>query len=193
MVFPVSQKRIATLCFLGAPSSMTAPSPSACGGGAGGGLSDDVLSATLLEFDLEDWRAMPFASVEGKGGTAVVSFRRPFEAVVELLRGRVGDRLESLENGEMPCALDRMRSIYEGELESCFIDVETRESFVSWKRIDGGCRWMGRGGRMEVEIGREVQEGGGGRPKYWEASSWRCFGALDKPAPGLQGSQRPQL
>ena len=118
---------------------MTGPSPSACGGGAGGGLSDDVLLATLFEFDLEDWRAMPFASVEGKGGTAVVSFRSTLGAaavvvvVGELLKGRVGVRLVSLENGEMPCALDRMRSIYEGELESCFIDVETRESFVSWR------------------------------------------------------------
>lgn len=48
---------------------MTAPSPSSSGGGAGGGLSEDVLSATLLTvgFDVP-WREMPFASVEGKGG-----------------------------------------------------------------------------------------------------------------------------
>jgi hypothetical protein len=100
------------------------------------------LSATLLTFGLEDWRAMPWRSDDGKGGTFVVSLRRAFEAavvvvvvvvvVVELLRGRVGVRLESLESGEGPCALvlaqERMRSIYDGVLvEAFFIDVETRE------------------------------------------------------------------
>src|SRR5882724_86194 len=108
MAFPVSQKRIATLCFFGTPSSMTDPSPSTCGGGAGGGLSDDVLSATLFAVGFEDWRAMPCASVEGKGGTLVVSFRRAFTFEAGgLLRGRVGVRLESLESGEGPCALVR--------------------------------------------------------------------------------------
>jgi len=135
---------------------MTAPSPSACGGGAGGGLSDDVLSATLFAVGLEDWRAMPCASVEGKGGT--VSFRRAFtfEAVVELLRGRVGVRLELLESGEGPCALDlaqeRMRSIYESESdESFFIDVETRESFVSVEELMGVVPLEGRGGRGRLK------------------------------------------
>jgi hypothetical protein len=136
MLFPVSQKRIATLCFLGASSSMTGPCPSACGGGAGGGLSVDVLSATLFAVGLEDWRAMPCRSVEGKGGTFVVPLRRAFafEAVIELLKGRVGVRLESLESGEGPCALvlaqERMRSgIYDFESEAFFIDVETRKSW----------------------------------------------------------------
>lgn len=142
---------------------MTAPSPSACGGGAGGGLSDDVLSATLFAVGLEDWCAMPCASVEGKGGT--VSFRRAFtfEAVVELLRGRVGVRLELLESGEGPCALDlaqeRMRSIYESESdESFFIDVETRESFVSVEELmRGGAVGRAWGGEGEVEIGERCR------------------------------------
>jgi hypothetical protein len=37
MAFAVSQKRIVTLCFLGGSFSMTVPSTSASGGGAGGG------------------------------------------------------------------------------------------------------------------------------------------------------------
>jgi hypothetical protein len=37
MAFPVSQKRIATLCFLGGSLSMKIPSTSVSGGGAGGG------------------------------------------------------------------------------------------------------------------------------------------------------------
>ena len=102
---------------------MRGPCPSACEGGAGGGLLVDVLSATVFAVGLEDWRASPCASVEGKGGTSIVPFRTAcvfaVEAVVvvELLRGRVGVRLESLESGEGPCALvraqERMRSIYE--------------------------------------------------------------------------------
>jgi len=55
---------------------MIGPCPSACGGGAGGGWSDDVLSATLFAVGLEDWRATPWISVEGKGGRLVVSLRR---------------------------------------------------------------------------------------------------------------------
>ena len=126
MAFPVSQKRIATLCFLDASSSMRVPCPSACGGGAGGGLLVEVLSATWFAVGLEDWRARPCASVEGNGGTSAVPFRTAFAfasaveavVVVALLRGRVGVRLESLESGEGPCALvraqERMRSgIYE--------------------------------------------------------------------------------
>ncbi len=92
------------------------------------------MSATLLAFGLEDWRAVPCRSEDRKGGRLVESLRRPVEAVivVELLRGRVGVRLESLESGEGPCALvlaqERMRSIYDGVLVGAFfIDVETRE------------------------------------------------------------------
>jgi hypothetical protein len=54
-----------------------------------------------------------------------------------LVRGRVGDRLESLESEEGPCALDlaqkRMRSRYDSESdEAFFIDVETDTQ----KRVD---------------------------------------------------------
>ena len=75
-----------------------------------------------------------------------------------LLRGRVGVRLESLENGEGPCALvraqERMRSIYDGESgEAFFIDGETRENWSCPEEVEGG-RWKvvvvaadGRGGR----------------------------------------------
>ena len=121
MDFAVSQKRVATF-FLGFSSSMTAPSPSTCGGGAGGGLSVDVLSATLFAVGFEDWRARPLRSVEGKGGMLVGSWRAGVDVVPvccgsvrdEFVRGRVGGRLELWESGEGPCALvlaqERMRS-----------------------------------------------------------------------------------
>ena len=135
MDLAVSQKRVATF-FLGLSSSMTAPCPSTCGGGAGGGLSVDVLSAMLFAVGFEDWRARPLASVEGKGGMFVVSLRAGVvlvccESVRDgFVRGRVGGRLESLESGEGPCALvlaqERIRSRYDGESgEVFFIDVES--------------------------------------------------------------------
>jgi hypothetical protein len=138
MDLAVSQKRVATF-FLGFSSSMIVPSPSTCGGGAGGGLSVDVLSATLFAVGFEDWRARPWRSVEGKGGMLVGSLRAGtgvllvcWESVCGgFVRGRVGDRLESLESGEGPCALvlaqERMRSRYDSESgEVFFIDVESR-------------------------------------------------------------------
>lgn len=135
MFFPVNQNRTATFFFsLGFSSLTTAPSPSTCGGGAGGGLSVDVLSATLFAVGFDEWRARPCTSEEGKGGMLAVSFGRlgflvccVFEDEV-LLKGRVVDRLESLESGEGPCALvlaqERMRSKNDSESEEVFfIDV----------------------------------------------------------------------
>ena len=88
------------------------------------------------------------------------SLRRPFEAVVvvvvELLKGRVGGRLESLESGEGPCALvraqERMRSIYDGVLvEAFFIDVETRERWsCPWGVMGERCR-QARERELEIE------------------------------------------
>jgi hypothetical protein len=119
MDFAVSQKRVATF-FLGCSSSMTALSPSTCGGGAGGGLSVDVSSATLFAVGFEDWRARPLRSVEGKGGMLVGSLRAVCCGVSVrsgFVRGRVGGRLELWESGEGPCALvlaqERMRSRYD--------------------------------------------------------------------------------
>ena len=60
--------------FLGFAVSMTVLSPSASGGGAGGGLLVDVISATLFPVVFEDWLARPLMSVEGNGGTLVVAF-----------------------------------------------------------------------------------------------------------------------
>lgn len=70
-------------------------------------------------------------SVEGKGGTSVVSLlaveRVQFCWVIGsrgLVRGRVGGRLESAESGEGPCALafaqERMRSRYDSESGNAF-------------------------------------------------------------------------
>lgn len=81
MDLPVIQKRVAIFFFLGSPSSMTDPSASTCGGGAGGGLCADVLSATLFDVDFEGWRARLLMSVEGKGGMLLVSLW----AMVDLL------------------------------------------------------------------------------------------------------------
>lgn len=126
---------MATFFFsLGSLSFTTAPSPSACGGGAGGGLSVDVLSATLFAVGFDDWRTRPGTSEEGKGGILVGSFGRLGFLVCwvledeVLLKGRVVDRLESLESGEGPCALvraqERMRSKIDSESEEVFfIDV----------------------------------------------------------------------
>ena len=75
MDLAVSQNRIAIFFFAGFSSLfMTVPSPSTCGGGAGGGISDVVLSTVLFAVGFEDWRARPLTSVEGKGGMLVVSF-----------------------------------------------------------------------------------------------------------------------
>jgi hypothetical protein len=99
-------------------------------------------------------------SVEGKGGTLVVSFRGIeflvcWDPSVEgLLKGRVVDRLVSLESGEGPCALvlaqERMRSINESELgEVFFIDVELDTQRGG--RVFGDGRWLaGRGRRLRA-------------------------------------------
>lgn len=142
ILLPVSQKRMATFFFLGFSSFMTAPAPSTCGGGAGGGCSDDVLSATLLTVGFDDWRARPLMSVEGKGGMLVVSLRGVevllwVKELGGLLRGRVEDRLVSLESEVVPCALrpERMRSVMDGESgEVFFIDIRGNTS--------GKCFWV---------------------------------------------------
>jgi hypothetical protein len=171
MDLAVSQKRWATF-FLGVASSMIAPSPSTCGGGAGGGLSFDVLSATLLAvvFEvLEDWRGVPLRSVEGKGGIVLESWRvRLFICWLSvfggLVKGRVGARLVSLESGEGPCALvlaqERMRSVTDGESgEVFFIDME---SGTQRDGPEGGCRGdVGRWRAWDVEIVVGGQMGGG--------------------------------
>jgi hypothetical protein len=98
-------------------------------------------------------------SVEGKGGTLVVSFRGIevlvcWELVERLLKGRVVDRLVSVESGEGPCALvlaqERMRSINESELgEVFFIDVELDTQRGG--RVFGDGRWLvGRGSRLRA-------------------------------------------
>jgi hypothetical protein len=77
----------------------------------------------------------PLRSVEGKEGMFVVSLCGGEVLLLGcvfvggLLKGRVDGRLESLENGEGPCALvraqERIRSIYESKSgEAFFIDVE---------------------------------------------------------------------
>ena len=143
MDLAVSQKRRATFFGLAFSSLTTSPSPSTCGGGAGGGMSVDVLSATLLAVGFEGSRARPLRSDEGNGGMFVESFRRggiAFGGISWFLRGRVGVRLVSLESGEGPCALvlaqERMRSAIDSELgEVFFIDVEsdTQMGLVSWR------------------------------------------------------------
>lgn len=113
---------------------MTAPSPSTCGGGAGGGLSEDILSATLFDVGFEDFSVPPLSLVRG---TSPVSF---FFCVDEvLLMGRAEDRLDSAESGEGPCALvrahERTRSRYEGEsIEASFIDVNGEQLGSRWSR-----------------------------------------------------------
>src|SRR4051794_30221379 len=101
-----------TFFFLGvSPSFTTAPAPSTCGGGAGGGGLSDVLPAALFALGFDDWRARPCASEEGKGGMVVVSWGRlgvlPGCVWAEgvLLTGSVDER--SWESGELPCALVR--------------------------------------------------------------------------------------
>ena len=120
---------------------MTVPSPSTCGGGAGGGLSVEVLSATLLAVGFDAWRARPLASVEGKGGTSlefvgVASAAFTLVFVEVEFKARDGVLLVSAESGEGPCALvlaqERMRSRVESELgEVFFIDVAQRGRMVS--------------------------------------------------------------
>ena len=117
----------------------------------------------------------------------VESLRRPFEAVVvvvvELLKGRVGGRLESLESGEGPCALvraqERMRSIYDGVLvEAFFIDVETRERWsCPWGVMEERCQ-QARERELEIEERWRCQakEGASGRPAW--GSELLLLGAL---------------
>src|SRR5271167_3669434 len=91
---------------------MTGPCPSTCGGGAGGGTSVDVMSTALLAVGFDCWRARPLTSVEGKGGTFVVSvlpvktLPSCVEVPAELLKGRTKDRLESAVSEGGPCALE---------------------------------------------------------------------------------------
>ena len=122
-----SQNLIATFFFLGLSSlPMTAPGSSTCGGGAGGGALEDILSATLLDVVLDCPRT--FVEVKGSRGSSLEA-----ELLVGVLfrgstMGRVEGRFESLESGEGPCALvraqERMRSrdvLESGEV--FFIDV----------------------------------------------------------------------
>jgi hypothetical protein len=107
----------------------------------------------------------------------VESLRRPLEAVVavvvvvELLKGRVGGRLESLESGEGPCALvlaqERMRSIYDGVLvEAFFIDVETRERWsCPWGLMRKRCQ-QARGRELEIEERCQAKDGASGLPAW---------------------------
>jgi hypothetical protein len=108
----------------------------------------------LLTVGFEDWRARPLTSVEGKGGM-FGSFRGTevlLAVVVVWFRGRVGDRLVSLESEVVPCALkvERMRSVNDGESgEVFFIDVETKHEWEVFQDGSGGlvleleldCRW----------------------------------------------------
>lgn len=92
---------------------MTDPCPSSCGGGAGGGLSTDVLSATLFAVDFEDSVVSSLLAVVGKGVAGTVPLLLLSEAIlfcrveerIELLKGRVVGRLEPAVSGEGPCAL----------------------------------------------------------------------------------------
>jgi hypothetical protein len=79
-----------------------------------------------------------------------------------LLKGRVVDRLVSLESGEGPCALvlaqERMRSIYESELgEVFFIDVEL-DTQRGGRVFGDGSWWVGRGRRLRAWGGGPVVE-----------------------------------
>ena len=47
---------------------MTSPCPSSCGGGAGGGLSADVLSTTEFAVGFDDWGLRLSLAVEENGG-----------------------------------------------------------------------------------------------------------------------------
>lgn len=138
---------------------MIFPFPSACGGGAGGGCSFDVLSATLFDVGCERWGKRPlwFASFVG---ILVVSFRDEMAellfcfsesavvvvvvVVVGLLTGRCESLLEPAECEGLPCALDLSQKLTrsKNECESdevSFIDVESKESgrwrLISWIEV----------------------------------------------------------